>query len=113
MKSKLYIINFGDSAKFRVSSDDTREDFEKSKLVVDLENELNDYLKSKLPESNYTYYTTPTILEVEPEDAEKYADYPELDAKAIEAVKATLLTEVQNMQDNRLDNSDAPYSNVN
>ncbi len=113
MKSKLYIVSFGDSAKFRVSSDDTREDFEKSKLIVDLENELNDYLKSKLPESNYTYYTTPAVHEVEPEDMDKYTDYPELDAKAIEAIKAALLVEVQNMQANRLDNSDAPYSNVN
>lgn len=112
MKKKLYIVSFGDSAKFRVPSDETKENFEKSKVVVDLENALNDYLKERFPETNYTYYTVPAISEVYPDDEEKYASYPELNASALDSIKEALAKEVEDMESTRSLNSDAPYSNI-
>ncbi len=112
MNKKLYIVSFGDSAKFRVSSDETKENFEKSKIIVDLENALNDYLKEKFPETNYTYYTVPSISEVDPADEGQYASYPELDSSALESIKKALAVEVEDMESNRRLNSDAPYSNI-
>ena len=74
---KLYIISFGDSAKFRIKCADSKEELEKSKKLVDFENSLNSFLKEKFPAGNYTFYTTPAITEVYPEDAAKYDSYPE------------------------------------
>jgi hypothetical protein len=110
---KLYIISFGDSAKFRIKCADSKEELEKSKKLVDFENSLNSFLKEKFPAGNYTFYTTPAITEVYPEDAAKYDSYPELDAKGVEKIKAVLLKEVEDMQSTRTLNSDAPYSDVN
>lgn len=112
MKKKIYIVSFGDSARFRVTSDETKEKFGKSRIIVDLENELNDYLKARFPETNYTYYTMPTISEVHPGDEDKYASYPELDSSMLDSVKKTLAEEVEDMESNCTLNSNAPYSNI-
>lgn len=111
--TKLYIISFGDSRKYRMFYD-AKTGKAKSALLpfVEYEKELNAYLGGLFPGETFAYYTTPRITEVEAAHADKYADYPLFDSKAKEEVKEELVREINVMNDNRALNDNDPWGKI-
>ena len=114
--TKLYIVSFGDSRKYRLSfvEKEAADGLHHSDLspLASIEKELNDYLATLFPDGNFAYFTSPRVTEVEWEHRDRYKDYPLLDADAVEEIKGVLAKEVRDMEANRVLNSDAPYSDV-
>lgn len=106
-KYKFYIVSFSDSRKFKLTVIDGD-----LSILSRIEKELNSYLKSLFPEQTFAYYTTPQVTEISYAHRDQYASYPDLDAKAVEEIKAELRKEVQIANDLRTDNSDAPFSQI-
>ncbi|MDE5796453.1 MAG: hypothetical protein K2H75_05035 [Muribaculaceae bacterium] len=106
-KKKLYIVSFGDSEKYRLvlKEDD-------SETLENVEKKLDSYLRDKFPGDSFAYFTSPKVTEVAWEHRDRYETYPELDDKAIEAIKAVLAKEVKDRDDMQQLNSDAPYDNT-
>lgn len=101
---RLYIISFGDSRSYLLPVREGEDRF------AHLEKELNDYLGVKFPAETFAYYTTPRLMEIEPEHAEDYAAYPLLDDRAMEEIKRVLLREIEVMHEDRELNSNAPWA---
>lgn len=111
---RLYIVSFGDSAKYRVEYPGTKEDLENSSELKNVEDTLVEYIKDKLPVCKHIKrLITPAVHEVEPEDADRYNDYLELNAESIEHLKKLVLTEAHNYQDQKQMDSNAPFDNIN
>ncbi len=116
MEKKLYIVSFGNSRKYRMdyTIPTDADPLRKPNPFADIERQLTAYLRREAPEaSDLAYFTSPKATEVRPEHAQQYSSYPPLDARAIQEIEKLLLKEVRMRLDNRLENSDAPYSDVN
>lgn len=111
---KLYIVSFGDTRKYRYSctvkkgSDAMHHDAPFAKL----EKELNDYLKSQFPNQTFAYYTCAKVTEVDPSHEAKYADYPPLDADAVENIKKELVREIREEDATKMLNDNAPFADA-
>lgn len=106
-KERLYIISFGNSVKYRMMYDGTKEELEKSPKMSALKNELADYIIKKVPMGSHACrFAQPEIHEVYREDEHKYDDYQDFNAVAVDDIKKVLLREVENMLDQKeLDNN--------
>lgn len=112
--TRLYIVSFGDSAEYRMEYAGTKEEFENSPRIKDLEKELAAYLKSKVAVGSHAdTYATAKIKEVEAKDAAKYAGYPDFNDASVAKIKEVLLEEVQNMLHQKSIDRNAPYANIN
>lgn len=113
-KKKLYLVMFGDSREYRVEFEDVKnvDPFHHTNPLEGVEKELTDYLRGEFPEESLAYYVTPKVTEIEWDEHDKYADYPVLDDKAVEEIKEVLKRGVEVMEQNKEENSDAPYSNI-
>lgn len=103
----LYIVTFGDSRQYRLFFD-KKEDTP----LIRMENELNSYLKERFPDDTFAYYTTPKIVEISPEHASQFEQYPMLDAAAIDDIKKVLVEEIEDMRSEKVLNSNAPYADA-
>lgn len=111
---RIYLVRFGNSAEYRVDFPGSKEELEASSKLKELEASLAEYIRSKLPVCNHIKrLTTPVVREVEAENSGKYSDYPELDEKAVEALKDVVLTEARNYQDQKELDRNAPFADVN
>lgn len=113
MEKKLYIVRFGESAKYRMEYDvpEGTDPLHKPNPFAKIEKELTDYLYKQLPEAeDLAYFTSAKATEVYEDHREKYASYPLLDEKAIETIKKELLKEAQVRMANREENLNAPFS---
>ncbi len=108
-KKHLYIISFGDSNKYRLVTDC---DAQHISRLADYEKQLNDYLHGLFPGETFAYFTTPKVEEISMAHADQYASYPELDDKALEDIKALLKTELENREDQKEMDSDAPFNDA-
>lgn len=106
---KLYLVSFGNSDKYLLRDGAAGKESELTKI----EGELNAFLRSKFPDETFAYFTTPKVDEISAAHADEYAGYPVLDDKAIEAIKAVLDREVQDMEANKILNDNSPFANVN
>ena len=104
---KLYIVSFGDSEKYRLAVKEGDSD-----PLQGLEKELDSYLRERFPGDSFAYFTSPKVTEVTWEHRDRYENYPELNDKAIENIKAVLVKEVKDRNDMQQLNSDAPYDNT-
>lgn len=112
-RDRLYIVSFGNSAKFRMIYPGTKEEIEKSSMMKDIKDELTDYMRDKIPVCDcISQFTTPHIREVETRDADKYAGYPDINSGAIEKLKHLVLAEVRDKLALKELNSNAPYDNI-
>ncbi len=112
--NRLFIVSFGDSRQYRMEYADARDPHAlvHSAPFTEIENELNSYLKEKFPDETFAYYTSPKVTEVEWSHRDQYESYPVLDAKAIDDIKKLLVKEIEDMNDNRVLNDNAPYANA-
>lgn len=106
---KIYLIRFGNSDQYILRDN---AEGEKSKLA-NIEGELNAFLREKFPDETFAYFTTPKVEDIPLENADQYASYPELNAKAVEAIKKVLEREVLDMESERILNDNSPFANVN
>lgn len=113
-KERLYIISFGDSAKYRMLYAGTKEQLENSPKIVGLRDELARFIKDNVTEegSHACRFATPVIKEVDPSDYARYEDYHDFGRVAVDDIKKVLFTEVKNMLDQKQLDSNAPYGEV-
>lgn len=110
---RTYIISFRNTDSYRMTFDGSKEDLEKSPRILQLHQELQDYIREHVADCNYIpQLTTPHIEEVEDRDAAKYAGYPLLDAAAIDRIKQTLTLEARNMLDQKNLDRNAPFDDI-
>ncbi|MDE5887095.1 MAG: hypothetical protein K2G90_06280 [Muribaculaceae bacterium] len=106
--SKFYIVSFGDSDKYSVPFDGSKEEFEHSSEFKHIKDAVYDYVKSKFPEAKFEDLLAPKV-EVPTERDEVYSV---LDADTLGKLKHDAARQVEvKMGDTSL-NSDAPYSNI-
>lgn len=109
-KDKLYIVSYGNSAKFRVMFPGTAEELEKSPKIKDLSKKLKDYLEKEVKiGSQAGSYSTPKIIKPEPDDKEDYSEYPDLLHSSFDEIKKVLLREVETMQSVKEMSKNAPF----
>lgn len=109
MEKRLYLVSFGHSDMYLLA--DTKE--ECHTRLAKLEKSLNDFLRVRFPDETFAYFTTPRVTEVEPEHLSRFANYPRLDDKAVEAIKRVLVREVEDMNSLYTMNRNAPYADTN
>lgn len=103
---KNYIISFGDSAKYRVSFDGTRDEFEKSDKLLSIREKVNDYLKKEFPADDYEAVTR---LNVNDDDG---GDYESFDDAGIGSLLESVKTQVEVELDTEELNNNAPYDQL-
>lgn len=105
---KAYIVSFGDSDKYSVPFDGSREEFEKSSEFKHIKDAVFDYVKSKFPEAKYKDVIAPKVEDL----SERDEVYPVLDADNLGKLKHDVVRQVEVKQNDAELNSDAPYSDV-
>lgn len=111
---RLYIISFGDSAKFRMSYPGTKEQLEASDKMKGVESALAKVLQSKVPVSvPVKMLTTPIIKEFDAVDAAKYAGYRDFSTVNFDDLKSLVLKEAMNIQAQKSLDRDAPFAQIN
>lgn len=111
-RKRLYIVSFGDSHEYRMFYDGDEARIQYNPPLSEVERELNDYLKARFHDDKVTYYTEPKVRAVAWEERDRYADYPMLDAKAVEDLKELLATEIRDMNSTAELNDNAPYADA-
>lgn len=107
--SKIYLISFGDSDKYRIPFDGTLEQLEKSSLISTVRSEIESFVKSKIKSgSEVKTYALPQIREVSKDDKD-IEQYRLFDSSAIQEIKNMILSEVQDMDSLRELNRNAPF----
>lgn len=106
--SKFYIVSFGDSDKYSVPFDGSKEEFEKSGEFKHIKDDVFEYVKSKFPAAKFEELIAPKVEDPSQRDEV----YPVLDSDNLGKLKHDVARQVEvKMQDKDL-NSDAPYSNI-
>lgn len=88
---KLYIVNFGDSDRYGVLFDGSREEFERSSEFKHIKNAVFDYVKTKFPDFDCERYLAPQVREATQRDEV----YPELNADNLGKLKHDVTKEVE------------------
>lgn len=112
---KLYIVGFGDSRKYLYTCENVpgRDAMHHMTPFVELEKELNAYLKTRFPGETFAYYTSVRATEVDPAHMEKYEkEYPPLDAAAVENIKKELVREIEDEDATKMLNDNAPFADA-
>lgn len=109
-KDKLYIVSYGNSAKFKVMFPGSEEELGKDPKITDLSKRLKDYLENEVKiGSEAARYATPKIVSPEPDDKEDYSEYPDLLHSSFDEIKKVLLREVETMQSVKEMSKNAPF----
>lgn len=106
--TKFYIVSFGDSDKYSVPFDGSKEEFEHSSEFKHIKDAVFDYVKSKFPAAKFDELLAPKV-EVPTERDEVYS---ELNADNLGKLKHDVARQVEVKLENRELDSDAPYSNI-
>lgn len=106
--SKFYIVSFGDSDKYSVPFDGSKEEFEHSSEFKHIKDAVYDSVKSKFPAAKCEELLAPCV-EVPTERDEVY---PVLDADTLGKLKHDVERQVEVKMQNAKMDSDAPYSNI-
>lgn len=81
--NKLYIVSFGNSNRYSVLFDGSREEFEKSAEFRHIKNAVYDYVKTKFPDYDCERMLPPQVREASQRDEV----YPELNADKLGKLK--------------------------
>lgn len=107
-EKKAYTVSFGDSGKYSVEFDGSKEEFLHSSEFRHIKDAVFDYVKTKFPEAKYEDVIQPEVEDLNQRDEV----YPVLDADNLGKLKHDVARQVEVKQENRTLNSDAPYSDV-
>lgn len=106
--SRTYVVSFGDSNKFSVPFNGSRDDFEKSQQLRQIKTTVYDYVKKF-----YTAADCSQVLNVEVEELKDSESYPLLDAAGMEKLKEDALCQIKVKLDiDRLD-ANARFDQIN
>ena len=104
---KNYLISFGDSDKYIVPFDGSREEFVHSEKFREIEDRVFDYLKQQFPTGGYR-----DVLGVDVEEARDGDSYPVLDRAGFDKLLNSVKRQVEVWrQDNEMNNN-APYDQL-
>lgn len=106
--TKFYIVSFGDSDKYSVPFDGSKEEFEHSSEFKHIKDAVFDYVKSKFPEAKYEDVIAPKVEE--PTQSDQV--YSELNADTLGKLKHDVARQVEVKMGYTSLDSDAPYSNI-
>ncbi|MBD5357123.1 MAG: hypothetical protein HDR88_08995 [Bacteroides sp.] len=91
---KLYIVSFGNSERYSILFDGSREEFENSAEFRHIKNTVFDYVKTKFPDFDCERYLAPQIREATQRDE----IYPELNADNLGKLKHDVTREIEAIQ---------------
>lgn len=106
---KAFIVSFGDSEKYSVPFDGSREEFLHSEEFKHIKDSVFDYVKTKFPEAKYEDVISPKVEEI----TERDQNYSVLNADNLGKLKHDVARQVEVMRQDKKFDSDAPYSNIN
>ena len=106
---KAYIVSFGDSDKYSVPFDGSKEEFEKSSEFKHIKDAVCDYVKSTFPEADCKYVVTPKVEDV----SERDEVYPVLNEDNLGKLKHDVARQIEVKMGYTSLDSDAPYSDIN
>lgn len=114
-RKKLYIVSFGDSAKYRFEYEmpANADALFKPSPFEGVEHLLDEYLTKEFPGHHFPFLTSAKATEVDPSHADRYADYPLLDGEALKAIEKELGKEAREFEATSELNDNAPYADVN
>ncbi len=105
---KAYVISFGDSDKYSVPFNGSKEEFEHSSEFKHIKDAVFEYVKNRYPEAKYDYLIQPKVEEI----TERDQVYPVLNADNLGKLKHDVIRQVEVKAGDTSLNSDAPYSNI-
>lgn len=100
---KTYSISFGDSDRYNVSFNGSKEEFEKSDKLRVIKERIGDFLKERFPSGGYSRLVNLTI-----EDSDN-TEYPDLDRVGIEPLLKSIKRQVEVMREVKELNNNAPF----
>lgn len=104
----LYIVNFGDSAKYRLLV--TENNFS---LLNDVRDEVERFLRNHFrSEELPRFYREPHLQKIEEDHVVDYDGYPDLSLDVVGDIEKVLLTEVRNYNDVEEDILNAPFDDL-
>lgn len=104
---KYYIVSFGDSNKYKVAFDGTKDELKNSEMYKNLKETVEAYLKGKFPGGGYTHIVEPVI-----EEDKGDTDYPDLNSTAIDDLLKSLALQVTVEKDTDELNLNAPFDKI-
>lgn len=104
---KSYLVSFGDSTKYRVSFDGTKEEFENSDKLKDIKKKVADYLKEKFPTGGYA-----EVVELDVADDDGGSGYKDLDKAGMDDLLESVATQVEVQREGLELNNNAPFDNI-
>ena len=100
---RKYLISFGDSPRYRVTFDGSRDEFENSGKLRDICKKVEDFLKAEFPMGGYEEAVT---LAVADDDGR---DYPDLDKEGLDNLLDSVKTQIEVEEDTDELNLNAPF----
>ena len=98
-----YIISFGASDSYRLSSDD---------CISKVKDKIKAFLTEKFPDvTGLKYFEHPDVKEIKASETDKNDGYPELDSAAVAKIEKCLKKEVEAKEAVKELNSNALFSN--
>ena len=103
---RTYIVSFGDSTRYRVNFDGTKEEFEVSDKLREIKTRVNDYLKEKFPTGGYA-----DVVKISVADDDG-RDFPDLDKVGLDDLLKSVTTQVEVMREGFELNNNAPFDKI-
>ena len=106
MDKRTYIVSFGDSTRYRVAYDGTKEEFEASDKLKDIKTKVFDYLKEKFPTGGYE-----DVVKISVADDDG-RDFPDLDKEGCQNLLDSVATQVKVLREGEELNNNAPFDKI-
>ena len=107
MESKRsYIVSFGDSTRYRVAYDGSKEEFEASEKLRDIKNKVFDFLKEKFPTGGYE---DAVKISVADDDGRSF---PDLDNAGCDELLKSVARQVEVLREGKELNNNAPFDRI-
>ena len=104
---KSYIVSFGDSTKYSVGFEGTKEEFLNSDKFAEIKKKVFDYLAKEFPTGGYSH-----LMEIDVTDDDGKSGSNDLDKVGMEALLDSVKTQVEVMRDGKELNNNAPFDNI-
>lgn len=106
MTKRNFIVSFGDSTRFTVSFDGTKEEFESSEKLRDIKNRAMSYLKEKFPTGGYEDAVRLSVADADGRE------YPDLDKTGFDELLKQMARQVEVLREGKELNNNAPFDNI-
>ena len=104
--NRSYLVSFGDSTRYRVYFEGTKEEFETSARFKEIKSKVEEFLKETFPTGGYKVVVAVTVAN------DDHRDYPVLDDAAFPGLLDSVKRQVNVLFEGKELNNNAPFSEV-